>query len=92
MPNTQEKFFEYRGLPLVRKGNELYYGSMGDKEVVMLQIARQEKDGELDIATKVRMYRMLTDETVPVMERITKTAEKSSLFEALDLAHDWLKA
>ena len=36
------------------------------------------------------MYRMLTDESVPVMERITKTAEKSSLFEALDLAHDWI--
>ena len=58
----------------------------------MLQIARQEKDGELDIATKVRIYRMLIDETVPVMERITKTAEKSSLFDALDLAYDWLKA
>ncbi len=85
-----EKFFEYRGFPLVRKGNELYYGSMGDNEVVMLQIAKTKKDGDLEIATKVRMYRMLTDESVPVMERITKTAEKSSLFEALDLAHDWI--
>ena len=85
-----EKFFEYRGLPFVRKGNELYYGSMGDNEVVMLQIAKTQKDGDLEVATKVRMYRMLTDESVPVMERITKTAEKSSLFEALDLAHDWI--
>ena len=85
-----EKFFEYRGLPLVRKGNELYYGSMGDNEVVMLQIAKTQKDGDLEVATKVRMYRMLTDESVPVMERITKTAEKSSLVEALDLAHDWI--
>lgn len=85
-----DKFFEYRGLPLVRKGAELYYGSMGDNEVVMLQIAKTKKEGDIDIATKVRMYRMLTDESVPVMERITKTAEKPSLFEALDLAHDWI--
>lgn len=74
----------------MRKGAELYYGSMGDNEVVMLQIAAKKKTGDVEIATKVRMYRMLTDESVPVMERITKTAEKSSLFEALDLAHDWI--
>lgn len=85
-----EKFFKYKGLPLVRKGSELYYGSMGDNEVVMLQIAKTVKDGDIDIANKVRIYRMLTDESVPVMERITKTAEKSSLYEALDLAHDWI--
>ncbi len=81
---------QFKGLPLVRKGNELYYGSMGNHEVVMLQLAGKKKVGELDVATKVRMYRMLTDETVPVMQRITKTAEKASLYEALDLAYDWL--
>lgn len=85
-----DRFFEYRGLPLVRKGGELYYGSMGDSEVVMLQVAQKKKEGDIDITTKVRIYRMLTDESVPVMERITKTAEKSSLFEALDLAYDWI--
>lgn len=86
----QDRFFEYRGLPLVRKGNELYYGSMGDEEVVMLQTAGNKKVGDVNVATKVRLYRMLTDESVPVMQRITKTAEKSNLFEALDLAFDWI--
>ena len=70
-------YFEFKGLPLVRKGNELYYGSMGDNEVVMLQVAGKKKVGDVDVATKVRLYRMLTDESVPVMQRITKTAEKS---------------
>ena len=84
-------YFEFKGLPLVRKGSELYYGSMGDNEVVMLQIAGKKKVGDVDVATKVRLYRMLTDETVNVMQRITKTAEKPSLYEALDLAYDWLK-
>ncbi len=86
----QDRFFEYRGLPLVRKGNELYYGSMGDDEVVMLQTAGNQKVGDVNVATKVKLYRMLTDESVPIMQRITKTAEKSNLFEALDLAYDWI--
>ncbi len=84
-------YFEFKGLPLVRRGNELYYGSMGDNEVVMLQLVGKKKVGDVDVATKVRLYRMLTDESVDVMKRITKTAEKSSLYEALDLAYDWLK-
>lgn len=84
------KYFEYKGLPLVRKGTEIYYGSMGDKEVVMMQLIGKKTVGGVDTASKVKLYRMLTDENVPPMERIKKTAEKSSLFEALDLAHDWI--
>ena len=84
------KYFEFKGLPLVRKGSEIYYGSMGDPEVVMMQLVGKREVGGIDVATKVRLYRMVTDESVPVMQRITKTAEKPSLFEALDLAHDWI--
>lgn len=84
------KYLEYKGLPLVRNGSELYYGSMGDKEVVYLQLSDKNKVGDTDVATNVKLYRMLTDESVPVMQRITKTAQKSSLYEALDLANAWL--
>ncbi len=84
------KFFEYKGLPLVRKGNEIYFGRMGDPEVVYMQLSGSRDEGGVSCATKVRLYRMLTDENVPPMERITKTAEKQNLFEALDLACDWI--
>ena len=84
------KYFEYKGLPLVRCGSELYYGSMGDPEVVYMQLVGKKEVGDVATATKVRLYRMLTDENVPPMERIKKTAEKPSLFEALDLAYDWI--
>ena len=63
---------------------------MGDKEVVMMQLIGKKTVGGVETATKVQLYRMLTDENVPVMERITKTAVKPSLFEALDLAYDWI--
>lgn len=84
------KYFEYKGLPLVRKGSEIYLGSMGDPEVVMMQLVGKKDVGGVEVAQKVQLYRMLTDESVPVMQRITKTAVKPSLFEALDLASDWL--
>ena len=33
-----DKFFMYKGYPLVRKGNELYYGYMSDPFVIWIQI------------------------------------------------------
>lgn len=87
---AKEEFFTYKGLPLVRKGKEIYYGNMTDEYVVMLQILGTEKVGDLDVANKVRLFRMATDESLPPNERINKTAEKSSLYEALDIAGAWL--
>lgn len=84
------KYFEYKGLPLVRKGNEIYYGRMGDPEVVYMQLMGKTTVGDVECASKVKLYRMLTDENVPPMERIKKTADKPTLYEALDLAHDWI--
>ena len=82
--------FTYKGLPLVRKGREIYYGNMTDDYVVMMQIISTQKQGDLDIANKIRLFRMATDETLPPNERINKTAEKESLYEALDIANAWL--
>lgn len=89
MAKTGE-FFNYKGLPLVRKGKEIYYGNMSDEYVVMMQILSTEKQGDLDVANKIRLFRMATDETLPPNERINKTAEKQSLYEALDIANAWL--
>ena len=88
---SENKFFSYKGFPLVRKGNEIYYGNMGDNEVVMLQIITKKKVGDIEKKKKIKLYRMLTDESIPVMERITKTAEKTGLYQALDIANAWLK-
>lgn len=41
----------YRGRPLVRCGDELYYGNMTEKYVIYMQILEKAADGET--ATKV---------------------------------------
>ena len=41
----------YKGHPLRRKDNLIYYGSMADKYIVMIQVMSTEKDGSLELAT-----------------------------------------
>lgn len=87
---ADNKFFTYKGYPLVRKGDELYYGNMGDEYVVWIQILEAEDDGDIKTAKKVVLYKMATDESLSIMDRVVKTAEKTSLYSALDIAYAWL--
>ncbi len=83
-------FFTYKGYPLVRHEDVIYYGNMWDDYVVMLQILDKKRIKDVDIASKVKIYKMSTDLTLPPTKAITQTSEKTSLYEALDLANAWL--
>ncbi|MBP0955645.1 MAG: hypothetical protein J6M90_08380 [Oscillospiraceae bacterium] len=90
MAEGEKKFFTYRGFPLVRKGSDIYYGNMYDKYVIMMQVAGTTEEDGIKKANKVRIYKMATDEKLNPMEAIVKNTEKSSLYEALDIAYVWL--
>ena len=90
----------YKGHPLRRKDNILYYGSMSDKYIIMMQImdtkpvapaAGAENVGELNVATRVSVQLQLTDPTVKSRDRIVKKSEKGSLYAAMDVASVWLE-
>lgn len=66
----------YKGRPLVRKGNTLYYGSMADPFVIMMQITSTKKVKELEVANKVTVQLMNTDPDVRPRERIVKKKRK----------------
>ena len=87
---TEQEFFTYKGLPLVRKDNTIYYGNMSDKYVAMLTVLSTHKVKDLEIADKTRVQLMNTDPTVPATEIIAKTSERGSRYEALDVANIWL--
>ncbi len=91
MAEKKKSFFTYKGIPLVRKGNQIYFGNMYDEYVVMIEILGTEKQGDIDVANKVRVRKMATDITLPPNEQIVKKTEKESLYEALDIACAWLK-
>ncbi|MDD7184637.1 MAG: hypothetical protein SPE43_04295 [Ruminococcus sp.] len=82
-----QKFFTYKGFPLVRNKNEIYYGFMSDPFVINLKILTTKKIGDTEIADRVQLYQMSTD---PV--KITRTAKcDGGLYEALDMARVWLE-
>ena len=85
------KVLEYKGHPLQRKDNIIYYGSFADKYIVMLQILDTKKVGDLDVATKVSVQLQLTDPNARSRDRIVKKSEKDGLYTALDFGCVWLE-
>lgn len=80
----------YKGKPLRRKDNLIYYGSMAEKYIIMLQILDTKKVDDLDVATKVSLQLQLTDPDLKSRDRVVKKSEKSDLYTAMDLAAVWL--
>ena len=81
----------YKGHPLMRKDNLIYYGSMADKYIVMLQVLESKKFEDLDLATKVSVQLQLTDPSVKSRDRIGKKSEKDGFYTALDFGCVWLE-
>ncbi len=90
MANDKE-FLTYKGRPLVRKGNEIYYGDMSEKFVILLQIMTTKKEGDLEIADKVLVQLLNTDSDLRPRERIVKKSEKFGLYNAMDIGTIWLE-
>ena len=80
----------YKGHPLRRKDNIIYFGSMADKYIIMMQILETKKVEELDVATRVAVQLQLTDPDLRSRDRVVKKSEKSSLYAAMDVAAVWL--
>ena len=82
---------EYKGHPLQRKDNIIYYGSFADKYIAMLQILDTKNVKDLDVATKVSVQLQLTDPSIKSRDRVVKKSEKESLYDAIDVAVVWLE-
>ena len=80
----------YKGRPLMRKDNLIYYGSMADSHIVMLQILETQKVNGLDVASRVAVQLQLTDPAARSRDRIVKKTEKDGLYVALDVGCVWL--
>ncbi len=89
---AEEKIpLSYKGHPLRRKDNLIYYGSMADKYIIMLQVMETKKVDDLDVATKVAVQLQLTDPHLKSRDRVVKKTEKDSLYAAMDVASVWLE-
>ena len=80
----------YKGHPLRRKDNIIYFGSMADKYIIMMQILETKKVEDMEVATKVAVQLQLTDPELKSRDRVVKKSEKNSLYAAMDVASAWL--
>ena len=83
------KFLEYKGKPLVRQDDELYYGNMSDKFILFMMIMSYKEDAKLHakFPGKVMVQILPTDGS----QKVEKQGMADGLYEALDLGSAWLE-
>ncbi len=91
MSETKTEGLIYKGHPLRRIDNLIYYGTMADKYIVMMQILESKKENGLDMATKVSLQLQSTNPNVKARDRVVKKSEKDSLYAAMDVGCIWLE-
>ena len=90
MNESTGSFPTYKGKPLVRCGDTIYYGDMKDPYVTKIDIKTKKKVGDLEVADKVSIQLIATDPTINPNKMIERTGERQGLYEALDIADIWL--
>lgn len=88
---NKEKILMYKGKPLVRCGNTIYYGNSYDPFVILINVVSTKKVGDLDVADRVSIQLLNTDPNVRPRERIVKKSEKKGLYAAMDIGSIWLE-
>ena len=87
----EKSILTYRGHPLMRKDNLIYYGSMADSHIIMLQVLETKEVNGTQIASRVSVQLQLTDPSVKSRDRVVKKGEKAGLYTALDFGCVWLQ-
>ncbi len=86
----EKEFSTYKGRPLVRCGDEIYYGNMEEPYVIRMQIKSKKEQNGIEIADKVSIQLMATDPYLSPRKQLVKSSEKKGLFLAMDIADIWL--
>ena len=83
-----EEFLEYKGKPLVRQGDDIFYGDMSDKYYVYMMIMSDKKSPKSDSDVPGTIMVQLLDSATkkPEKQKIT-----NGLAEAFEFAEAWLR-
>ena len=88
---TEREVLVYRDKPLLRDGNMLYYGSFDENFIVRFTILESEKVNDLDMAKKVIIELLEKNGDSIDSAKLTKKAERTSMWAALDIGIYWLE-
>lgn len=84
----QEQMLTYNGKPLLRCGNEIYYGNPDDKYIVVFRLEDREPLEDLEIAKRV-VIELKTNEGK--RSQLIRQAERDGLYKAFDIGMFWLE-
>lgn len=88
---TEREILLYREKPLLRDGNTLYYGDFKENFIVRFTILESEKVNDLDMAKKVIIELLEKSGDDIKSAKLTKKAERTSMWSALDIGIYWLE-
>lgn len=88
---SRDEFLTYKGRPLVRCGNMMYYGNMWEKYVILMQVVNTAQFKGNELSGKIIVQLISTDNDMRARERIIKKTEKDGLYNAIDIGSIWLE-
>ena len=81
----------YKGLPLVRNNDEMYYGDPSKEYIVYLKVLSTKEIDSTLVSDKVHVSLIATDTNLDIMQRMIKQGVKTGLYSALDVGAVWLQ-
>ena len=86
----KKKLLTYKGKPLIRCGDRIYYGNLEDKYILALDITETKNVNGAQQSTKVKIQ--LMDNTGELGKgQIFRKAERDNLYKAIDIGEWWLQ-
>lgn len=83
-----DEYLEYQGRPLVRHGDDIYYGDLSDKYYVYMMVMNDKKSPKGDATLPgTIMVQLLESET----KKIEKQKITNGLAEAFEFAEAWIR-
>ena len=76
----------YKGRPLVRSKNEIYYGNMSDPYVVFMQVLSSKEEIGTEMPDKMAVMLLSTDTSLEPKDRIIRQSVKNGFYNTLDFA------
>ncbi len=85
---TNEEFVEYKGKPVVRQGDDIFYGDMSEKYYVYMMIMSDKKSpkGDENLPGTIMVQLLESKTKKPEKQKIT-----NGLAEAFEFADAWLR-
>lgn len=86
----KKKLLTYKGKPLIRCGDRIFYGELTDKYILVLDILESKNVKDVTAASKVKIQ--LMDNTGELGKgQVYRKTERENLYKAIDIGEWWLQ-